>query len=165
MPRTPRQCHPTPLSNLCRIVHGNPFDSGVFGSGQPAQFRRTGRTLVFRLSAKLADSCGRPTAGLRNTNFNASSGRRLTSLQPLSQYWQGLWPTKSNGRLLQALVVSQLPSAEMAESRNSLICAPRRPRGHSCSKPNQVSAGDHGYKIGDGDRDEGRSHSKDHEVE
>jgi hypothetical protein len=74
----------------------------------------------FRLSAKLADSCGRPTAGLRNTNFNASSGRRLTPLQPLSQYWQGLWPTKSNGRLLQALVVSQLPSAEMAENRFSL---------------------------------------------
>ncbi len=70
----------------------------------------------FGLSAKLADSCGQPTAGLRNTNFNASSGRRLTPLQPLSQYWQGLWATNSNDRLLQALVVGQHPSAEMAES-------------------------------------------------
>ncbi|MFH1109079.1 MAG: hypothetical protein V1790_07790 [Planctomycetota bacterium] len=42
---------------------------------------------LFRLSAKLADSCGRPTAGLRNINFKASSARRLVPLQPLSQYW------------------------------------------------------------------------------
>ena len=57
-------------------------------------------------------------------------------MQPLSQYWQGLWPTKSNGRLLQALVVSQLPSAEMAENRFSLyasIISPRRAAAYGIS--------------------------------
>ena len=28
-------------------MHKNPFDSGVFGSGQPAQFRRLRRAFVF----------------------------------------------------------------------------------------------------------------------
>ena len=99
-----------------RAAGGGEEDDRRYDDGQAVGER----SFVFRLSAKLADSCGRPTAGLRNTNFNASSGRRLTPLQPLSQYWQGFWPTKSNGRLLQALVVSQLPSAEMAESLYSL---------------------------------------------